>query len=106
MEARKLFVIQNDIKVRRKRYLLQTIEMLVPKPIFTTCRGHYKRFSGRYFRFECLLVPCSDIGHPMFNKSHLVELHETLEEAVHQHNRVVDWMKQGRHVFYDKGECV
>lgn len=96
---RKLYSIETPVKYNRRRYLVQTIELCVPMPIFNTIGHRPKRFTGRCLRYECLLIRVSETGHPNFAKARLIERHETKEEAIYQHTRVVNSIKRGATIF-------
>lgn len=96
---RKLFILETAARINRKPYLIQTIELCVPMPITKDTRQKFAVPTGRYLCYECLAVPCSDTGHPLFNRSRLIERYETKEDAIYQHGRVVAAVKKGAKIF-------
>ena len=96
---RKLFVLESIVKIKRKKYLLQTMEMCVPLPILNQVGPRKTIRTGRCFRYECNIIPLSDTGHPNFKKSRLVERHESQGEAVCQHKKLLVYIKKGMKLF-------
>ena len=96
---RKLYSIETPVIYKRRRYIVQTIELCVPVPVFNFTGQKAKQYSDRRLRYECLLIRISETGHPNFAKASLIERHETKDEAIRQHNRVIRDIKRGATIF-------
>ena len=96
---RKLYSIETPVVYKRRRYIVQTIELCVPVPVFNITRQNAKQYSDRLLRYECILIKLSETGHPNFAKARLIERHETKDEAIYQHYRVIDDIKRGMSIF-------
>ena len=96
---RKLYSIETPVIYKRRRYIVQTIELCVPVPVFNITGQKAKQYSDRLLRYECILIKLSETGHPNFAKARLIERHETKDEAIHQHYRVIDDIKRGMSIF-------
>ena len=96
---RELYALETLVIYKRRRYIVQTIEVCVRVPVFNITRQNAKQYSDRLLRYECLLIKLSETGHPNFAKARLIERHETKDEAIHQHYRVIDDIKRGMSIF-------
>lgn len=52
---RKLFVLESIVKIKRKNYLLQTMEMCVPMPIFNQVGPRKKSAQAVAFALNAIL---------------------------------------------------
>lgn len=99
---RKLYSIETPVVYKKRQYIIQTIELCMPVPIFKNTETKFAYRSERMLRYECLLIKVSDSGHPNFAKARLIERHETKDEAIHQHWRLIDDINRGMSIFDHK----
>ena len=99
---RKLYSLETPVIYKKRQYIIQTIELCMPVPIFKNTETNFAYRSERMLRYECLLIKVSDSGHPNFAKARLIERHETKDEAIHQHWRLKDDINRGRSIFDHK----
>ncbi|MGM9520092.1 MAG: hypothetical protein ACI3WS_05395 [Phascolarctobacterium sp.] len=92
---KELFVLEGKAKINQKPYLVQTMELGIPIPIMIDSRTRTKKNDGRFLRYECLAIPLGKHGKPVLKQAKLIERHETKDEAIRQHKRLMQAIANG-----------
>lgn len=92
---KELFVLEAKATLNKKPYLIQTMELGVPIPIMLESRTKTKKYAGRLLRYECLAIPLGKHGKPYLKQAKLIERHETKDEAIRQHKRLMQAIANG-----------